>query len=69
MTDIDLDPGRISILSLKNPIEKKLQIFKGFAFRADQGLALGGKNLELMTAFGLDFMNLRDETKVTKHGV
>ena len=69
MTDIDLDPARISILSLKNPIKKKLQVFKGFAFRADQSLALGGKNLELMTAFGLDFVNLRDEAKVTKHGV
>jgi hypothetical protein len=69
MADVDLYPERVSILGLENPVEEKLQIFKRLAIVADQRLTLGRKNLKLTTGIGLDFLDIRDEAKVTKHGV
>jgi hypothetical protein len=69
MTNVDLYPERISILGLKDPVQKELQIFKRLAIVADQYLTFGCKDLELPTAFGLGFVDIRDEAKVTKHRV
>jgi hypothetical protein len=69
MTDVDLHSVRIPILGLKNPIQKKLQIFQGLSVGTDQCVAFGRKNLELTTAVGLDFLDIRDEAEVTKHRV
>jgi hypothetical protein len=64
-----LYPERVSILGLENPVEKELQIFKRLAIVADQRFTLGRKNLKLTTSIGLNFLDIGDETKVTKHGV
>jgi hypothetical protein len=69
MANVDLDPERISILGLENPVQEELQIFKRLAIVADQCLALGCENLKLTTGVGLDFLDIRNEAKVTKHGV
>jgi len=69
MADVDLYPERISILSLENSVEEELQIFKRLTIVADQHLALRCKNLKLTTGIGLDFLDIRDEAKVTKHGI
>jgi hypothetical protein len=69
MADVDLYSGRISILGLEDPVEEELQIFKRLALVANQRLTLGCKNLKLTTGVGLDFLDIRDEAKVTKHGV
>ena len=69
MADVDLYPERVSILSLENSVEEKLQIFKRLAIVADQRFTLCRKNLKLTTGIGLDFLDIRDEAKVTKHGV
>jgi hypothetical protein len=67
--DVDLYTVGIPVLGLKNPIQEKLQIFQRFTLMTDQGLTFGRKNLKLATGFGLDFLDIRDETEVTKHGI
>jgi hypothetical protein len=69
MADVDLYSERVSILGLENAVEEKLQIFKRLTIVADQRFTLGRKNLKLTTGIGLDFLDIRDEAKVTKHGV
>jgi hypothetical protein len=69
VADVDLHSVRIPILGLKNPIQKKLQIFQGLSVGTDQCVAFGRKNLELTTAVGLDFLDIHDEAEVTKHRV
>jgi hypothetical protein len=69
MADVNLYPERTSILGLENSVKEELQIFKRLAIMTDQRLTLGRKNLKLTSGFGLDFLDVCDEAKVTKHGV
>jgi hypothetical protein len=69
MADINLDPLSTPVPGLKNPVQKKLQVFQRFSVRTDQSVAFGRKNLELPTSVGLDLLDIRDEAEITKHRV
>lgn len=69
VSNVDLDTLGIPVLSLQDSVQKELQIFQRFAVVSNQRLAFGSKDLELTTAFGLDFLYFCDEAQVTKHRV
>jgi hypothetical protein len=69
MAHVHLDPLRTTVMGLKNPVQKKLQVFQRFAFVADQSIAFGRKNLELPTGLGLNLLDVSNEAEVTKHRV
>ncbi len=69
MADVDLNPARVSILRLKNAVEKKLQIFERLALVTDQDVAFGRKYLELAPILSLDFLNVRHEAEVAEHRI
>jgi hypothetical protein len=69
MADIDLNPVRISIVSLENSIQEKLQIFERLAVVTDQRFTFGRKNLELAAPVGLDFLDIHNKAEITKHRV
>ena len=69
MANVDLNSSRIPILSLKNSIEEKLQIFERLAIVTDQCIAFGRKHLELAAILGLDFLDFRHKAEVTEHRI
>jgi hypothetical protein len=69
MTNVYLNAFGVPIPGLQDTVEKKLKVFEGLAVVSDQRIAFCSKNLELTTAFGLNFLDLRDEAEVTKHRI
>ena len=69
MTDVDLNSARAPILRLKNPVEKKLQIFERLTFVTDQCVAFRRKHLELTPILSLDFLNVCHEAEVAEHRI
>jgi hypothetical protein len=69
VTDIYLDPSGVSILSLQNPVQEKLQILQRFPVWSDQSLILSSENLQLLTRLGLNLLNIDNESEMTEHGI
>ena len=69
MANVDLDSACIPILSLKNSIEEKLQIFERLAVVTNQCIAFRREHLELTTILGLDFLDFCHKAEVTEHRI
>ena len=69
MGNVDLDSACIPILSLKNSIKEKLQIFERLAVVTNQCIAFCREHLELTTILGLDFLDFCHKAEVTEHRI